>query len=259
MRLRREHLRNDMYMITCSARTGSSLLETSLLSHPDIQSHGEVYDPKRIGALRGKYSDMTQDVEQNKKLKAFRDKNQSAFLYKYVFDPQGKKAVGLKLKHEELLLPVFAETREAIRADTDIKIISLSRENLFHRFVSWWIANKVTKITEIHSDTDRPEIPSFEIPIKDCQVDFDRTTARYGFFRKMFSGHDILDITYEQLAGDQRERILEEIQDFLGVERQTLHSRLKKVVKNDMRSIVSNYDELAAHFAQTPYRHFFGE
>lgn len=251
-------MRNDMYMITCSARTGSSLLETSLLSHPDIQSHGEVYDPNRIGALRGRYSDMVLDEEVNAKLTAFRDQNQTAFLYKYVFDAQGKATVGLKLKHEELMLPKFAETREAIRRDTDIKIIHLSRENLFQRFVSLWIANNVTKTTEIHSDADRPDIPRITIPIKECHVDFDRTSARYAFFQKMFADHEIVNVSYEQLAGSQRPDVLAKIQTFLGVSPQELSSRLKKVVTKDMRSIVANYDDLASHFAGTPYSHFFG-
>ncbi|MCP4308801.1 MAG: hypothetical protein GY788_28780 [bacterium] len=252
-------MRNDMYLITCAARTGSSLLETSLLSHRDIQSHGEVYDPNRIGALRGRYTAMVQDEEQNAKLMAFRDRNQTAFLYKYVFDSQGKAAVGLKLKHEELMLPKFAETREAIRRDTDIKIIHLSRENLFQRFVSWWLVNNVTHTTEIHSDKDRPEIPTVVIPIKECHVDFDRTSARYAFFQKMFSNHEIFNVSYEQLAGDENRETLDNIVEFLGLERQDLSSRLKKVITKDMREIVQNYDELAEQFAGTQYSDFFGE
>ena len=58
-------MRQGLYLITCAARTGSSLLETSLLSHPDIQSHGEVYDPNRVNALRGRYTALVQDEQAN--------------------------------------------------------------------------------------------------------------------------------------------------------------------------------------------------
>lgn len=250
-------MRNDMYMITCSARTGSSLLETSLLSHPDIQSHGEVYDPNRVNSLRGRYSALLKDDVQRAALTKYRDANQTAFLYKYVFDAQGKKAVGLKLKHEELFLPKFGETREAIRKDTDIKVIHLRRENLFARFVSWWLAAKVTGVTEIHSEEKRPEITSVVIPIRDCHMDFDRSAARYDFFRKMYKDHPSLEVTYETLAGPDQKAEFARVQEFLGVAPQELTSKLRKVVTKDLRQIVENYDELAAHFASTRYAEFF--
>lgn len=252
-------MRDDLYMITCAARTGSSLLETSLLSHPDIMSHGEVYPPTHVGALRGRYTSLVQDDETQRALTEYRDANQTAFLYKYVYDSQGHRSVGHKLKHEELLLPKFAETREAIRRDSDIKIIHLRRENLFERFVSAWLVNRVTGVTEIHSDDQRPEFEAVTIPSKDCHENFDQTSARYAFFQKFFSKHPIFELTYEQLAGPERERILSEAQEFLGVEPRALTSNLKKVTPLSMRSIVTNYDELREHFASSPYASFFEE
>ena len=252
-------MRSDMYMITCSARTGSSLLETSLMSHPDIQSHGEVYQPNRVGPLRGRYSEMLLDDETCAELTRYRDENQAAFLYKYVFDAQGKKAVGMKLKHEELFLPKFAETREVIRKDTDIKIIHLRRNDLFARFVSFWLATKVTGVTEIHSDSTRPDITEVTIPIRDCHMDFDRSAARYAFFRKVYKDHPTLEVTYEALAGETQSDELQRVQKFLGVEPRELTSKLRKVVNKDLREIVTNYDELAAHFSGTRYSGFFQE
>ncbi len=252
-------MRDDLYMITCAARTGSSLLETSLLSHPEIMSHGEVYHADRIGSLRGYYGAQVTDTEQNAALTRFRDANQTAFLYKYVYDAQGKKAVGHKLKHEELMMAKFAETREAVRRDTDIKIIHLSRINLFERFVSWWMAAKVTGVTEIHSDADRPEVTAAEIPAAACRENFDQVTARYGFFQTLFKDHPIFEVTYEDLNSPRRDAVLAEIQAFLGVEARPLESRLKKVNVKRMRDLVSNYDALKEAFADSPYHAFFTE
>lgn len=223
-------MRQDMYLITCAARTGSSLLETSLLSHPEIMSHGEVYHPAKIGALRGKYSSIVQNENDNLKLTQFREKNQAAFLYKYVFDAQGHTAVGCKLKHEELLLPQFAETREAVRFDTDIKIIHLRRENLFQRFVSWWIANKVTGITEIHSESERPELKKFTIPYEDCKENFDQVSARYTLIKTLLRDHPTIEVSYEQLTGPDGSEVFNSIQDFLGVNRSPMSSRDRKSV-----------------------------
>ena len=252
-------MRDDLYMITCAARTGSSFLETSLLSHPDIMSHGEVYPPTHVGSLRGIYTPLTQDDDSRMELTKYRDSNQTAFLYKYVYDSQGHRRVGHKFKHEELLLPKFAETREALRRDTDIKIIHLRRENLFQRFVSAWVVNKVTGVTEIHSDDERPRVESVEIPPQACRDNFDQTGARYRFFQKFFSEHPVYELTYEQLVGAERGRFLMEVQSFLGVEPKSLTSQLKKVTTPSMRSIVNNYDELKEHFAASPYAVFFEE
>ena len=49
-------MRDDLYMITCAARNRGSFLETSLLSHPDIMSHGEASPPTHVGSLRGIYT-----------------------------------------------------------------------------------------------------------------------------------------------------------------------------------------------------------
>ena len=248
-----------MYMITCAARTGSSLLETSLLSHPDIMSHGEVYNPNRIGSLRGRHSQILKNEAQCTALTKYRDSNQTAFLYKYVYDAQGKTQVGLKLKHEELIMSKFAETREAIRRDTDIKIIHLRRINLFERFVSWWMAAKVTGVTEIHSETDRPEVTAVTIPIALCRENFDQVSARYAFFKIMFKDHPIYEVAYEDLAGPRREMVFAEIQDFLKVAPHPLQSRLQKVNVKKMRDIIANYDALKKAFSDTPYSAFFTE
>lgn len=252
-------MRDDLYMITCAARTGSSLLETSLMSHPDIMSHGEIYAPNRIGALRGRYSRYSREEDICRAMTKYRDANQTAFLYKYVYDAQGRKAVGHKFKHEELMLPKFAETREAIRRDTDIKIIHLRRHNLLERFVSWWVVRHVTGVTEIHSEESRPEITAVEVPLRACQESFDETTARYDFARKLFADHPSYEVVYEDLVGPEGEKVMTEIQKFLGVTPQPLTSRLKKVVTKDMRSVIANFDELKSHFATTPYAEFFEE
>ena len=252
-------MRKDLYIITCAARTGSSLLETSLLSHPEVLSHGEVYHPSKIGALRGKYTSLVGNETSNKTMTEFRERNQVAFLYKYVFDAQGHSSVGCKFKHEELLLPCFAETREAIRRDKDIKIIHLRRENLFERFVSWWIANKVTGITEIHSEDQRPEIKPFEIPFSACKENFDEVTARYNFVRNMLREHPSHEVSYEELTGENSNDEFSLLLDFLGVSRRPLQSRLKKVVSMEMRQIVSNYAELKIAFQNSNYASFFGD
>src|SRR5207249_6431079 len=43
------------FMITCPARSGSSMLVHLLRSHPEICAHDEVFSPDKVRGLSGKY------------------------------------------------------------------------------------------------------------------------------------------------------------------------------------------------------------
>ena len=248
-------MRDDLYMITCAARTGSSFLETSLLSHPDIMSHGEVYPPTHVGSLRGIYTPLTQDDDSRMELTQYRDSNQTAFLYKYVYDAQGHRIVGHKFEVEELLLPKFAETREALRRDTDIKIIHLRRENLFQRFVSAWLVNKVTGVTEIHSDDQRPMVEGVEIPRR--RVGKFRPNRRtVSLLSEVLLGASGIRVDIRTVGGPRARAVPPGGAVIPRREPKALTSNLKKVTAPSMRSIVSNYDDFKEHFAASPYALF---
>lgn len=250
-------MRNDMFMITCAARTGSTLLQSYLRSHPDTTMHGEVYTTHRTSDLAGKFNVLIRDTKSNEELTRWRDANQTAFLYKYIYESQGKKAVGHKLKHDELLLPKFAETRECLRRDTDIKIIHLYRKNLFERFVSWWVVNHVTGITMLTDTSKDPEFKPTVIPIAACQKNFNDTIAHYNIFSELFSKHRVLEMTYEDLIGPDRESVLANLMVFLEIDNLKLSSTLRKITPKDLRLVVANLDEIVDHFTGTKYEQFF--
>jgi hypothetical protein len=250
-------VRDDLFMITCAPRTGSTLLRTYLQSHPDILCHGEVYAPDTAGALAGRYEALLRDPKRRHSLTEYRDRHQIPFLYKVVYDSQGRRAVGHKLKYDELLLAKFSQTREAIRDDADIKVIHLYRENLLERFVSWWIVNHLSGVTlQRQGNVDLTFDPVF-IPAAACKQSFDETTSRFEYFDAFFAAHPLHHVSFEQLAGPDRQRHLGEILDFLHVPRRELTSELKKVTPTDLRNVVRNYAELKASFAGTEYARFF--
>ena len=47
--------RDNGFMITCPARSGSSMLVHLLRSHPEICAHDEVFSPDKVRGLSGKY------------------------------------------------------------------------------------------------------------------------------------------------------------------------------------------------------------
>ena len=121
------------------------------------------------------------------------------------------------------------------------------------------MAAKVTGVTEIHSNTDRPDMKAVTIPFAACKENFDQVSARYSFFQILFRHHPIYQVTYEDLAGPRRETVFADIQSFLKVAPQPLQSRLQKVNIRTMRDSVANYDALKDGFADTPYSVFFTE
>src|SRR5438128_1474284 len=140
--------RDNIYMITCPARSGSTMLVHLLRSHPDIISHDEVLSSGTLGGITGTYLiKRREDPDFAERMAAIRDRDPIKFLYKIVLDLQGKKAVCFKLKHDELIRPEYKVLRDEIVSDQDFRIIHLRRENLLRRYLSHYVANRVTGVT----------------------------------------------------------------------------------------------------------------
>ena len=68
------HLRDDKFLINCSARTGSTLLVHLLNSHPDAICHGEPFGPEVVGNIAGRYRAARQaDPEAERVVQQMRD------------------------------------------------------------------------------------------------------------------------------------------------------------------------------------------
>ena len=251
-------IRSDTFMISCPARTGSTLLTSYLQSHPQILCHGEIYAPEHVREILGTYNQLQQDnPDYGEALRNYRDNQPLAFLYKIALDRQARKVVGFKLKHDELVRPYMKQTRDLIQKDTDIKIIHLRRENLLERYLSWYIVNHVTGITMRVKGQSLPKIDQVKLDPNKCQENFEQTEKRYDFFKQIFINHPVLEVTYEELVSEQKRQKLSEIQDFLAVKHINLSSKLVKVIQKDVRKTIENYGELRDFFSNTKYSKFF--
>src|SRR5438132_225109 len=123
--------------LTCPARSGSSILVHLLRSHPEICAHDEVFSPDKVRGLSGKYLQRSrEDPGFIEWLSAERYRDPIRFLYKFVLDPDGKKTVGFKLKHDELVLPGYETVRNEIASNRKLRIVHLRRNNLLRRYLS---------------------------------------------------------------------------------------------------------------------------
>src|SRR5262250_573283 len=93
------------FIVLCAARTGSTMLRHMLNSHPDVRCHGEVMTGS-LDALSG--DDRDPDPSVTRALVDRRERDPQDFLEEVVLDPGPARAVGFKIKYEELLLTDYA-------------------------------------------------------------------------------------------------------------------------------------------------------
>jgi hypothetical protein len=228
-----------------------------LRSHPEICSHSEVFTPNRITGLTGTH--LKKNREQPgffEELSRERDRDPIKFLYKIVLDPQGKKVVGFKLKHDELVLPEFKTLRDEIATDLDFRIIHLRRANLLRRFLSHYVANRVTHTTLAVQGQPIPEVPPVTLDPLECQRDFETMLKRDAEFRELFARHRSFSLSYEEMVARDPEKMAA-LLNFLGVSPRELTTTTKKLGNDNLRSAISNFDELRSHFAGSLFAKFF--
>jgi hypothetical protein len=228
-----------------------------LRSHPEICSHSEVFTPNQITGITGTYIEKSREQPDFlQKLSRERDRNPIKFLYKIVLDLQGKKVVGFKLKHDELVLPEFKRLREEIASDLDFRIIHLRRKNLLRRFLSHYLANRVTHTTLAVQGQHIPEVPPVKLDPLECQRDFETTLKRDAEFTELFARHRSFSISYEEMVARDPEKMAG-LLNFLGVSPRELTTTTRRLGNSSLRTAIANFDELRAHFAGSRFEEFF--
>jgi LPS sulfotransferase NodH len=253
-------LREGLFMITCAARTGSSMLVNLLQSHPDVMCHMEIFNPKRVEGFSGTYrARLGAEPDLEPRMRTLRTQAPEVFLYKIAFDGQGRPRVGFKFKYEELLQPMFSGARAALMADCDIRIVHLRRRNLLARYLSWWVANHVTGVTMVRQGQPKPAVGPVRLDPAACIADFDRVERHAAFVARMFADHPVLDITYEALTGTDATGEHARLQAFLGVRQHPLKTVIAKLSELSPARTIENYAELENRFRGTPYAHMLME
>lgn len=253
-------LRPGLFMISCAARTGSSMLANLLQSHPGVICHMEIFAPARAEGFFGTYRKrLLEETGYQERLSECRRDHPAAYLYKIALDPQGRRSVGFKFKHEEFLLPMFAEARQLIVADRDIRIVRLRRRNLLRRYLSWYVVNHVTGRTLAFTEQERPEYRPVRLDPAACLADIEEANRREATVRAMLRGHPGIDLDYEDLVGPDPVAAHERLLRFLGLEVRALRTVFRKLASDDLRASIANFDELARAFAGTPHAAFLEE
>jgi|ERR1043166_3836080 LPS sulfotransferase NodH len=228
------------FIILCAARTGSTMLRHQLTSHPEICCHGEVMTSAAMRSFVG--LDDKAEPPLAAKLLELRQRDPVGFMNEFVLFAGTKRAVGFKIKYEELVLPEWQAVLNALLADTELKVIHLTRRNRLKRVISKITATKVNRVYNVLKSGDLPTRQRLRVSPQECIADFKEVAEREEKFRNLF-GHEKIESVYEELV-EPNTGELERIQSFLGVAPQPLPPQTLKINPDTLSDILENYDEL---------------
>jgi hypothetical protein len=237
------HLRNDLFMITCAARTGSTMLVRLLRGNPALLVHGEVWGDKLAGFTGSVAKRAQEDPAAFAALERERFVRPEKVLYKYFFYAPGRKGVGFKLKYDEMVRRRWREVRALVERDCDIKVIFLHRENLLERYVSHQVVMKQTGVTNVRTGDAVPKVVPFRVDVQACLADCAETRRRTEKFRRAFAGHRTSETTYERLVRAPQAET-DGLFEFLGVDSAPVVVGTEKIVRAPLTELITNYAEV---------------
>ena len=256
LRILNSHSDYCKFVILGKGRSGSNLLRSSLDSHSQIFTFGELFRyPQSIG---WGYSDYNKYLC-SQRLIELMHKEPGKFLEKEVFRsfPTKISAVGFKLFYQH----AKGDSREAVwdflKNQRELKIIHLQRENLLKRLLSMKKAFITNKWSKHRNSRDRDE-QDIEISLtyEECLTEFVLIQDYRLKYDDFFKGHPKIDVLYEKLADDY-ESEMRRIQKFLGVNHESLKPSTYKQSSHPLSKSISNYYELKEKFQGTSWSKFF--
>jgi hypothetical protein len=226
------------YIISCAARTGSSMLVHLLGSHPQVLSHGELFGHANVGGLAGRWQQRrTSEPWLRDRLLAWREEDPASFLQEVAFDAQGRRAVGFKFKTDEAFRPEFAEALRLIAGDPSIAVIHLRRRDLLAQYVSHQVVLRGGPRFVREPDV---VVRRFRIDVAAALRQAKDVVSRDAAAAETYAAHPSIEVEYESIDTAA-------ICRFLGVEPRRLTTPTRRIIP-DYRVVLENYDEAVAAF-----------
>jgi LPS sulfotransferase NodH len=231
----RHQMKFQPFVITSLPRSGSFMLTTTLDSHPGIRCAGETLS-------------RFQEAENQPY------KNAAEVLMSRVYSPgSGIKAAGFKLLFQDAREGRFTDAREFL-VQLPVKVIHLRRRNLLKRYVSFLHAEK-TDVWILCDENERPGTHRFKVDIDELIMSIKDTLRSYDKMdREFFSCHS-LTVWYEDLVNEYT-REMNRIFSFLKVNSAETKPETIRQETRELSEIISNYDEIKAALANTPWSGF---
>jgi hypothetical protein len=232
------------FLIVAAGRTGSTRLRLLLDSHPLIRCHGELFGNN----LKTLAEPATPAYG---RLLAERAHDPAAFLRQRALEPAGAAAVGFKILYHQLTRQ-WPGLLTQVQADRTLRIIHLVRRNGVKRFLSEYYVGTVTHRNRFDADEPLPAIAPVVVPVQTLLDDLAAIAHESARIRCLFRHHRIHEVAYEDSLDDNG-ATMQKVLDFLGVGPARLSVCIRKILPDDLRQLIANYDEVAAALQGTPF------
>jgi LPS sulfotransferase NodH len=240
------------FVVLGRSRVGSNLLRSLLNAHPHILTYGEVFrDTNDLDWDHSGYF-------QNEGTRTLIGRDPVRFVETRLLGryPRSVRAVGFKLFYYHAREGAQAGIWPWLEQRRSIKVIHLKRENLLQTHVSRKRAAMTGRWVNTSGEPDK--IVKLQLDYDEVVADFEQTRKWESDCDRTFAAHPMLQVQYEQLASDfvSEARRLE---SFLGVPSRVVRPTTSKQATQSLAETVTNYHELKARFASTPWVSFFSE
>ncbi|HZS40477.1 MAG TPA: hypothetical protein VFF06_26780 [Polyangia bacterium] len=239
------------FVLLAHARSGSQLLLTALNQHPRVLAQSELLhhdEATRRRDHRAADGSWYLDGEDG-----------AAFVRKILAPRPDRDAIGFKLFYEAAQEGAARSAWQALAEDRELRVVHLERARRLESLVSLALAIASSEWM-LHRAEGRAPREREPIRLSPGRVQryLDRLERDQRRALSLLAGRPRLDLEYTQLVERYPETIAA-VFEFLGVSAHPVEQLLVKQATRPLHEQLANFDELARHFAGTPYaRHFSG-
>jgi hypothetical protein len=221
------------FTIFFQGRSGSTYLVEALDSHPQIRCEIE----RLVGLRKAGAAGQLKWIDE---------------FFAAEEEPRAS-AVGFKTKLDDV---VDKESVAELLHRVHAKVILLSRLNVMKMIVSWFNSERLYAATgEWNQYPPGAPLSPFEIDL----AKFDRRLGLVLHGRARLEAYvrslklPRMQVCYEDLLANEQ-RTLGQVCEFLGVDAMPLQGRCVKTTSDDLRQVITNYDELYAQYKGTHFQ-----
>ncbi len=249
----KEATTNTRFVVAGTQRSGTTLIQTTLDSHPEIFCEGELFKMKYLTRKipresmgkpgyhwwLGKRIDrwMLHSMMRSISVKHYLD---------WFMEHYSQPVFGFKLMWNQTQR--FPGTLPYI-LDNNFHVLHVRRKNVFRSLVSRFAANARGQ----HHSTAAVKTPKVALPTHDLINRMDIIAADNRNWESIKNKLPYLQIDYDDYVANPTEHN-KQMLEFLGVSTDiSIQSPLVKVTPNDLRQVIANFDEVANIIKGTEY------